>query len=337
MQILTKDIIQIFIEQVSEDIDKGKYTYFTKETLLKNKKKWLSNEYQNQIISNMDKNDDNEISFEGKWRKKKKRKKNEQFFIIFLIEFKEWFTDFLDYGAPDNETRSTKTLKKSRDEDDNKTINGYIIVSLIGKGSFGKVYLAMHQNTNKAYALKKMNKAKLKSVKIDVTRNALEQLYEEINVLKILKHPNVVKLYETIDDENIDKIYLVMEYAEKGEAYDINSGSPLNEITSKKYFINLILGIEYCHKKFVIHRDIKPENLLLDAKGCLKISDFGSAKILQDEFETLKVSAGTPAFASPESCIPDKPYSGYTSDIWACGITLVKIISIFNFYFLLLK
>jgi hypothetical protein len=73
----------------------------------------LGVEYQNNIISDMDKNDDNEISFE---------------------EFKEWFTNFLDYGAPDNETRNTKTLKKGRDEDDNKTINGYIIVSLIGKG-----------------------------------------------------------------------------------------------------------------------------------------------------------------------------------------------------------
>lgn len=254
----------------------------------------------------MDKNDDNEISYE---------------------EFRVWFNNFLDYGSIDQQTRDTTKIEKTKDDDDNKVVNGYTFINKLGQGSFGKVSLVLHQTSNKGYALKTLNKAKLKTVKVDNNHTALDALYEEVKVMKLLKHPNILKLYEVMDDPQKEKIYLLVEFCEKGIAMDIRKEKSISEELSRKLFIDLLLGVEYMHKMHVIHRDIKPENILVDSTGKGKIADFGTARILDFGFDTIKIGAGTPAFASPESTQINPEYSGKISDIWACAVTLYCFIT----------
>jgi len=118
-----------------------------------------------------------------------------------------------------NETKITKTIRKSKDEDGNKQINGYVILKQIGKGSFGTVFLCMHSNTQKPYAMKVMEKEVLKKIKSGKF-NGLELVQQEINIFGKLKHPNVVKLFEVMEDEKENKLYLIMEYMSLGVAYN---------------------------------------------------------------------------------------------------------------------
>jgi serine/threonine protein kinase len=136
----------------------------------------------------------------------------------------------------------------------------------------------MHVNTQKPYAMKILDKESLKKTKQGKDLTALDLVYKEINILKELKHPNVVKLFEVIDDENEEKLYLIMEYMSEGIAFDSNEKKLYSEVEAKKYFLDMLLGMEYSiyffniflkvHYMKVIHMDIKPENLLKnDSEG----------------------------------------------------------------------
>jgi [calcium/calmodulin-dependent protein kinase] kinase len=122
-----------------------------------------------------------------------------------------------------------------------------------------------------------------------------------------------------------------MEYAENGA---LKTENPLTMEKCKRYFSQLITGLAYrkslqlsnhlVHTRGICHRDIKPENLLLTSLDTIKISDFGVSYEFKDD-DTLKSTAGTPAFQSPESCT-ERPYSGKAADIWAAGITLYILV-----------
>jgi serine/threonine protein kinase len=189
-----------------------------------NKKKWEKKDFVKTVINSMDLDNDGEIDFK---------------------EFKDWFLDFLDYGSPKNETNFTKSIRKTKDEDGNKQINGYVVLKQLGKGSFGTVFLCMHSNTQKPYAMKVMEKEVLKKIKSGKS-NGLELVNEEIKLHAQLKHPNVVKLFDVMDDEKEDKIYLIMEFMSQGVAYKENE--KLKEEKAKKYFIDILLGLEYSKK-----------------------------------------------------------------------------------------
>jgi len=195
-----------------------------------NIKKWEKKEFIGKVIHDIDLDNDGEINYK---------------------EFKEWFLEFLDYGSPNNETRVTKTIIKTKDEDGNKQINGFIILKQLGKGSYGTVSLGMHSNTQKPYAIKIMDKEVLKKIKSGKS-TGLELVLEEIKILSKLKHPNIVRLYEVIDDENEGKLYLVMEYMNNGEVFK-KEESYLNEELVKKYFIDILLGLEYMHFQKILH------------------------------------------------------------------------------------
>jgi len=306
-----REIFRLFDTSKDGSLQRSEAAILIKDTLLlmseqfpSKKSKWLSKDYQLQVLDDMDQNNDNEISYD---------------------EFKEWFQSILDFGNPELETRESRKLLKKKDDEGNKIINDYAILSLLGKGSYGKVFMCMQQSNNKIVAVKSMKKSILSNVKMDNYRTALDALYDEVKVMKILKHPNIIKLYEVIDDPDAAKIHLVLEYAEKGISFDVKAGKPLLESEAKRYFMDLIFSVEYLHKKGVIHRDIKPENMLLDGKGVLKLADFGTSRFFYCGFDKTKLNAGTPAFASPESC-QDELHSGIMSDIWACGVSLYSFL-----------
>ncbi|ODV93713.1 hypothetical protein PACTADRAFT_45394, partial [Pachysolen tannophilus NRRL Y-2460] len=170
-----------------------------------------------------------------------------------------------------------------------------------------------------------------------------DKIKREIAIMKKCDHPHVVKLIEVLDDVKSRKIYLVLEYLEKGEIrwqeYDETIGDfkpVLKFHEAKKIFRDVVLGLEYLHYQGIIHRDIKPANLLVSADDVVKISDFGVsfASSLDDnnfnnELELCK-TAGTPAFLAPELCqtenftnfLENSKKITHKIDIWALGVTL---------------
>uniref|UniRef100_A0A1D5RIA0 calcium/calmodulin-dependent protein kinase n=1 Tax=Macaca mulatta TaxID=9544 RepID=A0A1D5RIA0_MACMU len=196
-------------------------------------------------------------------------------------------------------------------------LNQYTLKDEIGKGSYGVVKLAYNENDNTYYAMKVLSKKKLirqagfpRRPPPRGTRPApggciqprgpIEQVYQEIAILKKLDHPNVVKLVEVLDDPNEDHLYMGKE-ALFLPVMEVPTLKPLSEDQARFYFQDLIKGIEYLHYQKIIHRDIKPSNLLVGEDGHIKIADFGVSNEFKGSDALLSNTVGTPAFMAPES------------------------------------
>ncbi|CAN0889429.1 CBL-interacting serine/threonine-protein kinase 9 [Linum grandiflorum] len=145
--------------------------------------------------------------------------------------------------------------------------------------------------------------------------------------MKLIKHPNVVNIYEVMASRS--KIYIVLEFVDGGELFDkIANHGRLREDEARKYLQQIINAVDFCHSRGVYHRDLKPENLLLDSYGVLKVSDFGlSAFAPQLRGDgLLHTACGTPNYVAPE-VLKDKGYDGSASDIWSCGVILFVLMA----------
>mmetsp|Transcript_1128 Transcript_1128/g.1133 ORF Transcript_1128/g.1133 Transcript_1128/m.1133 type:complete len:292 (+) Transcript_1128:184-1059(+) len=198
-----------------------------------------------------------------------------------------------------------------------KAIGHYDIEKSIGEGTFGKVKLGTHQLTGEKVAIKILEKDRI----TDVTD--VERVAREIHILKLIRHPNIIQLYEII--ETPKQLYLIMEYASGGELFDyIVANTRLKEEEACKFFQQIICGVDYIHHLNIVHRDLKPENLLLDHNKNIKIVDFGLSNTY-GEGELLKTACGSPCYAAPEM-IAGKKYSGSNVDIWSCGVIMFALI-----------
>lgn len=216
---------------------------------------------------------------------------------------------------------SDVTLRK---DDEKKFINQYQIIKELGKGSFGKVKLIKHTETGEFFGMKIFNKNILKKKRMG-TRNMLQDVEHEIRIMKSMDHPNCVKLYEVLNDPEHHKFFLRIELCDGGQCMPGDGPmDPLTEEVARKFFKDLIVGVDYMHSNNLIHRDIKPENLLLAANGQLKLADFGTSQFLEDGNDMINKTAGTPAFTAPEACA-EGDFSGKAADIWACGVTLYML------------
>jgi len=206
---------------------------------------------------------------------------------------------------------------KSFDDDTDQNIGSYILGKSIGKGTFGKVKLGVHNFSNEKVAVKILEKARIKGI-ADIQR-----VHREIGILKVVNHKHVIKLYEILESPR--ELYLITEYAEGGELFDyIVKQKRIKEQEAKIIFGQVISGIAYLHSLNIAHRDIKAENLLLDHNNQIKIADFGlSNKYLLGEL--LETACGSPCYAAPEM-IAGKKYSGLTADIWSCGVVLYAMV-----------
>lgn len=212
-----------------------------------------------------------------------------------------------------------------------KTLNTYEIIKELGRGQHGKVKLGRDLETGEYVAIKVVDRTGRPRLGRLNTRNTQEdKIKREIAILKKCVHPNIVRLREVLDDSTSKKIYLVLEYMEKGEiCWQTETGEPaMSRYQVKTTARDVLLGLEYLHYQGIIHRDIKPANLLLSADEMVKISDFGvsyASDCGADEFELAK-TAGTPAFFAPELCVTStdtpRPPITYKIDIWAFGVTL---------------
>lgn len=172
------------------------------------------------------------------------------------------------------------------------------------QGSYGKIKLAKRLSDGQLFAIKCYNKVLLKKKLLALKKGvAYDNVVREINIMKRLNHPNIVKLFEVIDDPNDDKIYMVMEYVKGGPVMNVQVESePLPEEKAKKYFCDVVKGLEYMHSKQIIHRDIKPDNLLVSEDDTVKICDFSVSQMFDQPDDRLTYSAGSPVFLAPELC-----------------------------------
>ena len=215
--------------------------------------------------------------------------------------------------------QAQKTKSFSPDTAATKKVGNYILSATLGSGTFSKVKLGYHTITNQKVAVKILDKTKIKD------ENDVEIMCREIHILKILRHPNIIQLYEII---NLDKyIYIVTEYIEGKDLFEyIYSQNYLSEIKASYFFRQLISALEYIHTYGIVHRDIKPENILLDKnKKSMKLVDFGLSNAYMHG-NLLTTACGSPCYASPEM-ISGKAYDGFFSDLWSCGVVLYCMLS----------
>ncbi|KAE8709089.1 CBL-interacting protein kinase 18 [Hibiscus syriacus] len=191
---------------------------------------------------------------------------------------------------------------------------------LLGQGTFAKVYYGRNITTGQSCAIKVIDKEKI------MKGGLIDQTKREISVMRIIKHPNVVRFYEVMASKS--KIYFVMEYVRGGELFNKATKGKLKEDVARRYFQQLVAAVDFCHSRGVYHRDLKPENLLLDQNGNLKVSDFGLSALTESRRQDglLHTTCGTPAYVAPE-VINKKGYDGAKADIWSCGVILYVLLA----------
>ncbi|CAO3643930.1 unnamed protein product [Cunninghamella blakesleeana] len=194
---------------------------------------------------------------------------------------------------------------------------------ILGEGSYSTVILGTDKKTNKQYAIKKLDKAHI------VKNDKVKYVMIERDALSKMNHPGIVKLYWTFRDNR--SLYYVLDLAPNGELYTfIRKMAPFDIETARFYASELLLAMEHIQNKNVIHRDIKPENILLDENMHIKITDFGSAKILSSgtdvsENGSTRSFVGTAEYVSPELLRSEPTSKG--ADWWAFGCVLFQMIS----------
>ena len=202
-------------------------------------------------------------------------------------------------------------------KEDDLDINDFIFKEDIGEGNFGKVKFCIFKKTGEEFAIKIINKKKIK----DKMKNSF---FKENEIATKFNHINVIYVFRIFEDK--ENFYLVMEYCQKGELFDyIVQHQRLSEREAAIFFYQLINGVEYIHSKGIAHRDLKPENLLLTNDKTLKIIDFGLSHEFDPNSYLLKTKCGSPSYAAPE-IISCQYYDGFKTDIWCCGIILYAML-----------
>ncbi|KAF4321257.1 hypothetical protein BBO99_00003624 [Phytophthora kernoviae] len=229
--------------------------------------------------------------------------------------------------APTSPVKATETKKlvKQRLKNGEVVVNKYVIKGDLGRGTFGRVKLCESQEDHQMYAVKIMHKTFVQRM-----AGKEDQLYDvlrrEVAIMKKLNHHNVVRLVEVIDDPSSQKMYLVQEYVQHSLMEEVTQARRLGEEVTRKYMRDLLSGLQYLHFHKVIHRDIKPENILVSSDGVAKIADFGTARMIMNETETISGAKGTPAFMAPEMFDIDAKYQGPAVDVWSLGATLYMMV-----------
>ncbi|KAL3989723.1 Protein kinase domain family protein [Acanthocheilonema viteae] len=185
----------------------------------------------------------------------------------------------------------------------------------LGKGRFGKVYLAREIESKFVVAIKVVYKSQLEE------NNLKLQLRREIEIQYHLRHPNILRLYGYFHDE--DRVYMVLEFAPKGNLFQqLQVMKTFPPELAARYMYQLASAMEYCQQKKVIHRDLKPENVLISAKSILKISDFGWS--VHEPSSRRNTVCGTLDYLAPE-VTPEKTHD-LKIDNWALGVMLYEFL-----------
>ncbi|KDE03170.1 AGC/PKA protein kinase [Microbotryum lychnidis-dioicae p1A1 Lamole] len=202
-------------------------------------------------------------------------------------------------------------------------LGDFDMLDTLGTGTFGRVILAQlrpapcrpAQTQPHYFAMKVLEKVTV------VRLRQIEHLNSERATLAQVSHPFIVNLFCTFQDEQ--NLYLLLEYVQGGELFShLRRAGRFSADVARFYAANLILALEYLHKKDIIYRDLKPENLLIDSTGYLKITDFGFAKHVRDRTYTL---CGTPEYLAPEIIMATG--HGPAADWWALGVLIFELLA----------
>ncbi|XP_053655526.1 serine/threonine-protein kinase SIK3 isoform X3 [Cherax quadricarinatus] len=192
----------------------------------------------------------------------------------------------------------------------------YEFEKTIGKGNFAVVKLATHKVTQSKVAIKIIDKTKIDA-------DNLRKILREIEILKKLRHPYIIRLYQVMETERM--IYLVTEYASCGELFDyVATHGKMREREARTKFMQIVAALRYCHKRGIVHRDLKAENLLLDKDLNIKLADFGFSNFYTPG-ELLSTWCGSPPYAAPE-LFEGKEYDGPKADVWSLGVILYVLV-----------
>ncbi|CAD8181434.1 unnamed protein product [Paramecium pentaurelia] len=189
----------------------------------------------------------------------------------------------------------------------------YTTGEVLGQGAYGKVWKVTHKNTGMIRAMKQLKKSSL-------IVEEEQRLFAEMNILKNLDHPHIVKLYELYQDQQ--NYYLITEYLSGGELFDrIKSMTYFSEKKAAEFIRQILLAVVYCHEQKIVHRDLKPENILFineSSNSPLKVIDFGTSR-KYDTVKKMTKKLGTAYYIAPEVLKQDY---NEKCDVWSCGVIL---------------
>jgi len=195
----------------------------------------------------------------------------------------------------------------------------YDVIRILGEGSFGKVYL-MRDKVRRALVCVKIIKIK------NIPKKEREATKMEVDLLRRLNHPNIVRYNDSFLSKNGESLCIVMEYCDGGDLASQIKAAKRNLFSESKilhWFVQMALGLHYMHTNKVLHRDLKTQNVFLLGNGRLVLGDLGISKVLDGTMDFAQTCIGTPYYMSPE-IFKNKPYS-YKSDVWALGCVLYEM------------
>ena len=226
---------------------------------------------------------------------------------------------------------STELLKMIRKLDANDPtenwIGPYAMIKTLGQGATGVVRYAKRRDArivdekpDDEVAIKIVDLVALKDLPDERRR-----VDREITILRLVDHPYLMKMHDLI--QNKTHKYMILEYLPGGELYDLimRNGGRLAPDDAFKYFFQLLVGVAYMHRRKLVHRDIKLENMIRDAKGDIKLADFGMSCEMPPGGK-LKESVGSPHYACPE-IVQGNAYDGYQADAWSTGVVLFVLLT----------
>jgi serum/glucocorticoid-regulated kinase 2 len=197
------------------------------------------------------------------------------------------------------------------------SIDRFNTVSVIGNGSYAKVFLVKDKETGEYYALKILKKENVEK------RKQEDKVLVERNILVDINHPFVIHFHGSF--QTLKKLYFVLEYCPGGELFNlISKRKRFSEDQARFYAAQMVLALEHLHSKNIIYRDLKPENVLIDRKGYIRITDFGLSRIDTSNSNDAKSICGTPEYLAPEIIL--KLGYGKAVDWWTLGSIIYEML-----------